>query len=394
MDMPVRHASDIDLFSDEALADPYPLYRRLRDLGPAAWLQRHEVWFLGRHETVRGALGDWQTWSSAQGIGLNPVINEAWANALICVDPPLHTGMRKLITDRLGPRQLDGVQQTITRRAEALAERIAAQRDFDAVTEVAHDLPVGVIMDLIGWPEDVRGGLLELAAGSFDACGPDNPRMRAALPRLQAMMAFIAETCDAGRLAPGGFGWTIADAARRGEIPREAAIGLLAGYVVAAFDTTIAAIANGLFRFAENPAQWERLRADPSQMPSAFNEIVRIDTPIQSFARVATRDVHLGEGVVVPAGARALVCYASASRDERRFPDPDRFDIGRRPLDHLGFGLGVHGCAGQTLARLEAHAVFTALARHVRSLELLETPQRTLNNLIRCHARIRMRAHA
>jgi len=394
MDRPVRHASDIDLFTDEALADPYPLYRRLRDLGPAAWLARHDVWFLGRHAVVRDALSDWQTWSSAQGIGLNPVINEAWKDALICVDPPLHTGMRKLISDRLGPRQIEGVQQTIAQRAEALAERIAGQPAFDAVTDVAQDLPVGVIMDLIGWPDDVRADLLDLAAGSFDACGPDNARMRAALPRLQAMMAFIARTYDEGRLAPGGFGWTVAEAARGGHIPRDAAIGLLAGYVVAAFDTTIAAIANGLFRFAENPAQWQRLRGDARLLPAAFNEIVRIDTPIQSFARVATRDVDLGEGVVVPAGARALVCYASASRDEHRFPDPDRFDITRRPLDHLGFGMGVHGCAGQALARMEAHAVFGALARRIAAFELLEQPQRALNNLIRCHGRIRMRAVA
>jgi cytochrome P450 len=393
MDMPVSHASDIDLFTDAALADPYPLYRVLRDLGPAAWLRRYDVWFIGRHESVRAALGDWQTWSSAGGVGLNPVINQAWKNALICVDPPLHTHMRTLITERLGPRQLEGVQQTIVQRAERLAGRIVALGDFEAVTDVAHDLPIGVIMDLIGWPEDVRGGLLELAAGGFDACGPDNPRMRAALPRLEAMMAFIADTYDRGRLAEGGFGWTVADAARRGEIPREAAIGMLAGYVVAAFDTTIAAIANGLFRFAENPEQWERLRADPALLPSAFNEIVRIDTPIQGFARVATRDVDMGDGIIVPAGARAIVSYASASRDERRFADPDRFDIGRRPLDHLGFGLGVHGCAGQSLARLEAHAVFAALAKHVKRFELLSPPQRALNNVIRCHAQIHMRAH-
>lgn len=394
MDMPTPPTTDIDLFTDETLTDPYPVYRYLRDLGPAVRLGRHDVWFIGRHDTVRAALADWQTWSSAEGVGLNPIINEAWKNALICVDPPVHTHMRTLITDRLGPRQLEGVQQTLVRRADQLAARITAQGEFDAVTDVAHDLPIGVIMDLIGWPDDVRPGLLDLAAGSFDACGPDNPRMRAALPRLEAMMAFIADTCDRGRLAEGGFGWTVAEAARRGEIPREAAIGMLAGYVVAAFDTTIAAIANGLVRFAENPAQWDRLCAEPALLPSAFNEIVRIDTPIQGFARVATRDVDLGDGVVVPAGARAFVSYGSASRDERRFPEPDRFDIGRRPLDHLGFGLGVHGCAGQSLARMEAHAVFSALSRRVRRFELLAPPERQLNNVIRCHARVRLRAHA
>lgn len=99
---------------------------------------------------VRAVLGDWQTWSSAQSIGLNPVINQAWKNALICVGPPLHTGMRKLFTDRLGPRQIKDVEDAITRRADALAARIAAAGKFDAVKDVAQDLPVGVIMDLIG----------------------------------------------------------------------------------------------------------------------------------------------------------------------------------------------------------------------------------------------------
>lgn len=396
MDMPTRTATrpenELDLFGDEVLRDPYPHYSRLRDQGPAVWLPRHGVWFIGRYDDVRAVLGDWQTWSSAQGIGLNPVINEAWKSALINVDPPVHGEMRKLFTDRIGPRQLGEVEATITRRAEALAERIAAMGEFDAVKDVAQDLPVGVIMDLIGWPEDMRGELLLMAEGAFDACGPDNARMRNALPRLEAMMAFIARTYDENRLTPGGFGSTIAEAARRGEIPRDAALGLLAGYVVAAFDTTISAIGNALHQFALNPAQWDRLRAEPRLLPAAFNEVVRIEAPIQSFSRVATRDVQLGEGACVSAGARAIVSYGSANRDERHFPDPDRFDIGRRPLDHLGFGFGTHGCAGQSLARLEGHAVLAALAKHVRGFELTGEPARALNNINRGYTRIPMRA--
>lgn len=231
--------STIDLFCDAALDDPYPHYRELRDAGPAVHLDRHGLWFLGRHDVVRQALSDWQTWSSARGIGLNPVINEAWSGALIHTDPPAHTELRKLFADRLGPRHLKPVEQTIQRRAEELAARIVERGRFDAVKDVAQDLPVNVIMDLIGWPQEVRGELLQMAEGSFDACGPDNPRMQAALPRLDAMMQFLARTYDEDRLEPGGFGATVADAARRGEISREQVIGLLAGYVVAAFDTTM-----------------------------------------------------------------------------------------------------------------------------------------------------------
>ena len=193
----------------------------------------------------------------------------------------------------------------------------------------------------------------------------------------------ITEVYDAGSLTPGGFGSTIADAARRGEIAREAAIGLLAGYVVAAFDTTINAIATGVWLFATHPEEWERLRTDTSLIERAFHEIVRIESPIQNFSRVTTKDVDVGDGVVIPRGARVIVSYGSANRDERHFDEPERFDVMRRRIDHLGFGLGNHACAGQGLARLEAHAVFRALAPRVRHFELTGEPIRALNNITR-----------
>jgi cytochrome P450 len=392
--IPESLRSDIDLFDDSALLDPYPLYQRLRDLGPAAYLTRHECWFIGRHQELKGALGDWQTFSSAQGIGLNPVINHAWSNALICVDPPIHTQMRAFINERLSPRALRPVQEVIDQRADELAARLIKRGSFDAVTDLAHELPVNVIMDLIGWPEEVRGSLLQMAEGSFDACGPQNDRMRAALPRLEAMMALIAGVYDAGTLVPGGFGSTIADAARRGEISRDAAIGLLAGYVVAAFDTTINGIASGVWLFAQFPDEWERLCADGALVTRAFNEILRMETPIQNFSRVTMRDADLGEGAVIPNGSRVIVSYASANRDERHFQDPLRFDIKRTPLDHLAFGSGNHGCAGQGLARLEAHAVFKALAQRVTRFELEGLPVRQLNNVTRGFSHIPSRALA
>lgn len=384
--------TDVDLFADAALEDPYPLYRQLRDIGPAAYLERHECWFIGRHDQVRAALADWQTYSSARGIGLNPVINKAWENALICIDPPAHTQMRRLISERLSPRALRPVEAVIDARAREMVDLIVKRGHFDAVTDVAHELPVNVIMDLIGWPPEVRGSLLAMAEGSFNACGPANERMHSALPRLEAMMTLIAQVYDAGTLVPGGFGSTVADAARRGEIPREAAIGLLAGYVVAAFDTTISGIASGVWLFARYPEQWDRLRHEPSLVPRAFNEILRLETPIQNFSRVTTRDVDAGDGTLIPAGARVILSYASANRDERHFEEPERFDIRRARADHLAFGGGNHGCAGQGLARLEAHAVLRALAARASRLELTSAPERQLNNITRGFAHIPARA--
>ncbi|TPQ17528.1 cytochrome P450 [Streptomyces sporangiiformans] len=336
-----------------------------------------------RYEQVRTALGDWETFSSAQGIGLNHGFNEAWSSALIHMDPPAQTEQRKLFTERLSPRALRPVAENIDRRAQRLADALLERGSFDAVADLAQDLPVHVIMDLIGWPQEGRDELLDMAAGWFDSAGPDVPRTAAAVPKVQALMAYLAEVVAKENLVPGGFGWTLLEAHKRGEIPVEGAIGLLAGYVVAAFDTTISALSSGVWLFARHPEQWEALRSEPALVPSALNEIVRVESPIQVFSRVTTREVDLGEGVLIPAGARVLHSYGSANRDERHFPDPDRFDIRRNPVDHLGFGFGNHGCAGQGLARLEAHAVLKALAERVQHIDLDGTPVRALNNITR-----------
>ncbi|MEU9267121.1 cytochrome P450 [Streptomyces sp. NPDC048251] len=375
--------SDLDLFGDKALADPYPQYKALRDLGPAVYLSRHGLWFISRYEQVRSALGDWETFSSGRGIGLNDGFNEAWGSALINMDPPAQTEQRKLFTDRLSPRALRPVAEHIDRRAEQLADDLVSRGSFDAVTDLAQDLPVHVIMDLIGWPEEGRDQLLDMAAGWFDSAGPACPRTVASVPKVEALMGYLAEVVAKENLVPGGFGWTLLEAHKRGEIPVEGAIGLLAGYVVAAFDTTISAISSAMWLFARHPDQWELLRSDPSLVPAAFNEIVRLESPIQVFSRVATRDIDLGEGVVIPSGARVLHSYGSANRDERHFPDPNRFDILRNPVDHLAFGYGNHACAGQGLARLEVHAVLKALAARAHRIELAGEPVRALNNITR-----------
>ncbi|EKX60573.1 cytochrome P450 [Streptomyces ipomoeae] len=383
--------SDADLFSDQALTDPYPQYRSLRDLGPAAYLTRHDLWFISRYEQVRSALGDWETFSSAQGIGLNDGFNQAWSSALINMDPPAQTEQRKLFTERLSPRALRPMAEDIDRRARVLVDRLLERGSFDAVTDLAQDLPVHVIMDLIGWPQEGRDQLLDMAAGWFDSAGPEVPRTAASVPRVEALMAYLTEVVAKEDLVPGGFGWTVLEAHKSGQIPVEGAIGLLAGYVVAAFDTTISALSSGMWLFARHPEQWEALRTDSSLVPSAFNEIVRIESPIQLFSRVTTREVDLGEGVVLPAGARVLHSYGAANRDERHFPDPDRFDVRRNPVDHLGFGFGNHGCAGQGLARLEAHAVLTALAERVERIDLDGEPVRALNNITRGFASLPVR---
>lgn len=387
-------SADIDLFGDAVLADPYPAYAELRERGSAVWLDKQQVWFLGRFEDVRMALSDWQRFSSDKGIGLNAVINQAWDEALICQDPPAHTERRKFIAEVLSPAALKPVADTINARAEDLAARLVQMGEFDGVTDFAHDLPVGVVMDLIGWPLDVRPRLLELAAGSWNAAGPENARMAEGLGQLEEMVALVTEIYDNNRVTEGGFAAQLIGAAHAGHITRETAIGMLMGYIVAAFETTISAMAAGLHLFATNPDQWDKLRAQPNLVAAAANEIVRMESPLQNFSRWVTGDVELSDGTILPANSRAVVSYAAANRDPRRFEDPDAFRIDRAGKAHLGFGAGPHMCAGQGLARMELVAVFSALLGMVERFELTGEPHRALNNISRSFARLPMRVVA
>jgi len=239
----------------------------------------------------------------------------------------------------------------------------------------------------------VRGvdRILAMAAPWFDTMGPANARAEQAEPDVQVMMTYVHQAVVEERLTPGGFGSNLVEAYKAGALPVEAAAGLLAGYIVAAFDTTIAAIAAGTWLFAMNPDQWELVRTEPDLVPNAVNEMLRLETPIQYLSRVTTRDVDLGEGVVVPAGARVMHGYGAANRDERHYPDPDRFDVRRRASDQLAFSYGRHACAGQGLAKLETTAVFTAMTRYVSRIEVNGEPVRQLNNTTRGFASVPIR---
>lgn len=386
--------SEIDLYSDAVLADPYPTYRALRDQGSAVYLEKVDAWFIGRFKDVRSALSDWQTFSSAKGIGLNPVINEAWDEALICQDPPVHTARRMHIMEVLSPVALKPLAETIDARALELADRLARMGEFDAVADFAHDLPIGVVMDLIGWPLDVRHRLLELASGSWNAAGPDNAKMRGGLGQLQEMMALITEVYDNNRVIEGGFAAQLIAASHKGVITRDTAIGMLAGYIVAAFETTISAMAAGIWQFASNPGEWAKLRANPKLAVQAANEIVRLETPLQNFSRFCTRDAEMGDGNVIPSGSRVIVSYASANRDERQFNQPDSFIIDRKEKMNLAFGHGPHGCAGQGLARMELTSVFAALAERIERFEITGQPVRAINNVARSFSLLPARAIA
>ncbi|TQM43844.1 cytochrome P450 [Pseudonocardia cypriaca] len=371
--------SHVDLFSDEVLVDPYPVYRDLRDRGGAVHLSALDVWAIPRYADVRRALGDWVTFSSS-GIALNEPVNEMLVGSVLASDPPLHDTLRAVLSERLGPRAVRPLRAEIADRADRLVDALIEQGSFDAVTDLAVTFPFSVVFELIGIPDEVRPKMLGWADATFTAFGPMNDRTVAGLSPLAEMFDWLG-TLRAEDLEEGSMGRAVFTAAGQGRIAHESCIPLLSAYTAAGLDTTINAIANAVHLAARHPDQWDLVCADPGLVPSMLNEVLRYDAPAQGFGRRVTADVEI-DGTTIAAGSQVLLLYGSGNRDERHYVDPDRFDVTRNPVDHLSFGYGTHACAGQALARIEAQSVIAALAERVRRFHIGE-PVRHLNNVVR-----------
>jgi cytochrome P450 len=372
--------TDVDLFADEVLLDPYPHYAALREQGAAVHLDRLDMWAVTRYDEIRSALHDWETFSSQDGVALNAEKNARLRGTVLAADPPVHAQLRGVLAARLAPKALRGLKADIELRADELVGSLVRGGTFDAVEDLARAFAVSVVAGLIGVPDGVVDRLLPWADATFTSFGPSNARTAESEPLSGEMFGWLL-SLDATDLAPGSMGRAVFEAAERGEIGRESCAPLLAAYVVAGIDTTINAMSNAVLLLATHPEQWEALRADPALLPGTLNEVLRYDSPVQAFSRVVRTEQRIGDAVIA-AGERVVLLYGSGNRDEAHYPDADRFDIRRNPVDHLSFGYGVHACAGQGLARIEATAVLGALLRHARHLEV-GTPVRHLNNVIR-----------
>lgn len=378
LDSPVR--SDIDLYTEESIVTPYQDYRELRELGPAVWLTRYEVWVLARYDDVYSALHDHETFSSGSGVALCDVINERMRGTTLASDPPYHDYIRGLINGPLTPKALRAHREMFQQRADALIGQLVDAGTIDAVTDFAHVFPASVVPDLLGWPAEGRDRFLPWASAAFNTIGPMNERSVADLPAMQEMWQFIGEMAQPGRLCPGSWGADLVAAAESGDVDKKLIPSLIGDYLVPSLDTTTSALASALWLLGRHPEQWKALCADISLIPNAINEVIRYESPSRGFYRQLTRAYDLG-GTQLPADSRVLLLNASANRDERQFAAPDVFDITRaNAKDHVGFGHGVHSCVGQGLARLEATVLLTSLAKRVRRIEVGEPAWRVNNH--------------
>ncbi|MFK0119856.1 cytochrome P450 [Streptomyces sp. NPDC090994] len=387
--------SDADPFAPDHLARPEPLHQALREAGPVVHLTRYDVHALARYQEVRAALVDWQTFQSGAGVGLADFRHEKpWRppSLLLEADPPHHDAPRRVLRDVLAPPALHRLRQTWRAAAEELVDDLLAsgRTEFDAFDTLAKAFPLRVFPDAVGLGAEGRENLLPYGNMAFNAFGPRNALVAADAPRVAELSAWVSAQCTREALAEGGIGARIWAAADRGDLTAQQAPLVVRSLLTAGVDTTVHGLAATLYAFATHPDQWQRLRQKPELARVAFDEAVRWQSPVQTFFRTATTDVTVA-GTVIPEGAKILMFLGAANRDPARWTDPDRFDLGRDPSGHVGFGMGIHQCVGQHVARLEAETLLTALVKRVDHLELAGEPRRHINNTLRSWASLPIR---
>jgi cytochrome P450 len=371
---------DVDFYSDAFIREPWPHYAAMRALGPVVWLPQHGNYALTRHKEVGECLRDPDTFCSGRGVAADRTACELMQGNSIASDGERHNAIRFAMAGPLLPGALKEVEPLIEALAEDLIERLVIQGEFDAMTDLASHLPLTVVRDLVGLPDFGKENMLRWGAAAFDLLGVQNERGRRALEIFLEQRDFIRKNGTRDALKEGSWTRRIHELVDEGALSAELAPFCIRDYINPSLDTTISATGQLIWQLSRHPDQWELLKRRPELITNAINEAVRLGSPIRSFSRHATRDVQIGEHEIEE-GARVMVLYASANRDELVFDDPDTFDITRNPKLHLGFGSGIHMCVGMHLAQMEMGSLLRAMIPRVVAIHTGQ-PEMALNNTI------------
>jgi cytochrome P450 len=379
---------DVDLYSPGVIADSSTAFGEIRDAGPVVWLPRQRMWAMGRFDDVRDALRDDELFISGHGVAANPFTNVAARKTTLFSDGETHVARRRVLMRSLGAKAMPLIADRLDAEAEAIVAGLVGRGPFDAVPDFSSGLPVRVVADLVGVRVSSER-LLGWGATAFDILGPLNRRGLRASPASIGMLAY-SQRLNRSRVVPGSWAASVFDAADRGEIGRSEARNMVIDFIAPSLDTTILAATHMLWLLGENPEAWRRIRRDPELIGAAVVEAVRLASPIRGFTREVSRDAEVG-GVALSAGDRVVLLFGAANMDERRYPEPRRFDLDRPPGGHLGWGHGPHTCVGIHLAKLEMAALLRALAAQVETIELTGPPTRIRNNTLQGFASLPVR---
>lgn len=349
-----------DPYAYETHEDPYPVYRRLRDEAPAYVDEQHGFWVLSRHDDVRAALDDGATFSSAGGITLERG-TEGLEPMLIEMDPPRHTELRALVSRAFTPRRVAELEGPVRAISRELIARFDAER-VDGIRDFAARLPMAVISAMLGVPAEDQDQLRDWSDSMLHREEGSSELTREGIDGAAQLYGYIDRLVAArhSTRGPDLVSALVALQEEESALTHQEVLGFCFLLIIAGNETTTKLLGNALYWLAAFPDQRALVQADPAMIPAAVEEVLRYDTSTQGLARLLTRDVTL-HGVTLPAGMKGLLLFAAANRDERRWPDPDRFDVTRNPAGHLAFGHGIHHCLGASLARLEARVALEEL---------------------------------
>jgi cytochrome P450 len=365
------------LVDPAVLADPHPALAALRESGPVHRIDMRmglPVWVVTRYDDVLAALSDPRLSNDPHNAGAleETLRGDFLSRSLIGTDPPEHTRLRRLVAKAFTARRVEGLRPRVQEIADALLDRITPRGSADLVGEFALPLPITVIGELLGVPEAdrdrFRGWTDEMLDRPFDP-GSDMARVTEGRER---MHGYLSDLVAAKRTHPADDLLTdLVQASDEGErLDAQELLAMTFLLLIAGYVTTVSLVGNGTLALLRRPDQLERLRADPSLVPQAVEELLRFDGPVNpGLTRFALEDLEIG-GVRIPRGDMVLLAIAAADRDPDRFPDPDRLDVGAADPGHLAFGHGIHYCLGAPLARLEGQVAFTSLLARLPDLAL------------------------
>jgi cytochrome P450 len=384
----LSHAPQFRLATAETWADPWPMYRALRDHDPVHHVvppskPEDDYYVLTRHADIWAAARDHETFSSAQGLTVNygdlEMIGLQDNPPMVMTDPPVHTEFRKLVARGFTPRQVEAVEPKVREYVVERLDRLIANGGGDIVAELFKPLPSMVVAHYLGVPEEDRGqfdGWTDAIVAANTAEGGIASALETVGEAVGSMMAYFTQLIERRRTEPEDD--TISHLVAAGV----GADGDIAGVLsVLAFtftmvtggnDTTTGMLGGSVQLLHQRPDQRRLLVEQPDLIPGAVDEFLRLTAPAQALARTVTRDVTIGD-TTVPAGRRVLLVYGSGNRDERQFgPDAGELDVQRRPRNILTFSHGAHHCLGAAAARMQSRVALTELLSRCPDFEVDE----------------------
>jgi len=380
------------LLDPEVLANPYPLFRRLRSEDPVHWDAFLHTWVVTRYVDVLEVLHNFSaerthTPEKLEAMGLAQIspLAQLMVKQMLFMDPPGHTRLRSLAAHAFSPARVAVLRTHIREIVNRLLDAVQAKGQMDVIADLGDPLPAIVTAEMLGVPLEDRHQLKAWSTNFAEMLGnfQHNPEHAARMLRtVQDMTAYFHDRIRELKNIPrDGLVHSLMTAEIDGDrLTEEEVVANSIVTMVGGLETTTNLIGNGVLTLLRNPGELKRLQEDVSLIPSAVEEMLRYESPSQHTGRLAPEDVEW-EGKVIRKGQAVMAVMAAANRDPERFPDPDRFDVARTDNRHLAFGYAAHFCFGAALARVEGQEAFEAMVRRLPGLELQPGPLTWRNNL-------------